>query len=118
MMLFYQALLRLYPRSFRAEYGAEMTKDFAREWSAARPGGSLPLAMRVVADTIVNAWHAHLDIATQDVRHTIRSLARTPGFTLTAIVVAALGIGSTAATFSVADYVLLRPLPFPNRSGS
>lgn len=113
MMLFYRALLRLYPRSFRAEYGAEMTKDFARDWNAARPGGRLPLAMQVVADTLVNAWHAHLDITTQDVRYTIRSLTWTPGFTLTAILVGALGIGSTAATFSVADYVLLRPLPFP-----
>ena len=28
-MLFYRALLRLYPKSFRAEYGAEMMKDFS-----------------------------------------------------------------------------------------
>ena len=37
---------------------------------------------------------------------------RTPGFTFTAILVAALGIGATTATFSIADHVLLRPLPF------
>ena len=48
----------------------------------------------------------------QDVRYALRSLARTPGFTATAIVVAGLGIGATTATFSTADHVLLRPLPF------
>jgi putative ABC transport system permease protein len=101
-MLIYRLLLRLYPRSFRAEYGDEMIKDFARE----------PL-WRVAVDTVINAARVHADVTKQDVRYALRSLARTPGFTLTAVVVAALGIGSTAATFSVADYVLLRPLPFP-----
>ena len=38
-MLFYRALLRLYPKSFRAEYGAEMMKDFDREWRDASRGG-------------------------------------------------------------------------------
>ena len=47
----------------------------------------------------------------------MRSLRRTPGFTITAIVVAALGIGATTATFSIADHVLLRPLPFTDPDG-
>ncbi len=34
-MRFYRALLHLFPRSFRAEYGAEMEKDFARDWAEA-----------------------------------------------------------------------------------
>ncbi len=38
-MLFYRALLRLYPKSFRAEYGAEMMKDFDRDWRDASIGG-------------------------------------------------------------------------------
>jgi predicted permease len=42
-----------------------------------------------------------------------RTLARSPGFTLTATLVAALGIGATTAAFSMADHVLVRPLPFP-----
>ena len=101
-MRFYRALLHLYPKSFRAEYGDEMLAVFARDPSA-----------RIVADTIVNATRVHLDILKQDVSYALRSLARTPGFSLTVIVVAALGIGATTATFSIADHVLIRPLPFP-----
>ncbi len=63
---------------------------------------------------MANAARVHGDITKQDLRYAIRSLRRTPGFTITAIVVAALGIGATTATFSVADHVLLRPLPFPD----
>ena len=43
----------------------------------------------------------------------MRSLGRSRGFAAAAIVVSALGIGATTATFSLTDHVLLRPLPFP-----
>jgi predicted permease len=112
-MLFYRALLRLYPRSFRAEYGDEMCAVFARDLQAASGTGRIALMMGALFDTIFNAARVHADITRQDVRYAVRSLRRTPGFTLTAIVVAALGIGATTATFSIADHVLLRPLPFP-----
>jgi predicted permease len=46
-----------------------------------------------------------------DLRHTLRSLGRTPGFALTAILTLALGIGLATAVFTVADALLLRPLP-------
>ena len=113
-MLIYRALLRLYPKSFRAEYGSEMIKDFDRQWRSASTDAKPRLLLRTIADTISNAMLVHGDITKQDVRYAIRSLSRTPGFTLTAVVVAALGIGATTATFSVADHVLLRPLPFPD----
>src|SRR5947207_9014112 len=47
----------------------------------------------------------------RDVRHALRSLSRTPGFALTAIVTLALGIGLATAVFTVADALLLRRLP-------
>jgi putative ABC transport system permease protein len=53
---------------------------------------------------------------TRDLRYTIRTLARTPGFTITAILVMALGIGATTALFTVVRSVLLNPLPYPHSS--
>src|SRR5829696_1002586 len=59
-------------------------------------------------------WTIHLAILMQDLRYTARTLNRARGFALTAILVTALGIGANTAAFSVADFVLLRPLPFPD----
>jgi putative ABC transport system permease protein len=110
----YRWLLRLYPASFRNEYGHEMATVFARERRDTRTAlGMAALWLRVIADTCVNAARIHWDILRQDLRYTLRTLRRTPAFALTAVTVVALGIGATTAAYSLADFVLIRPLPFP-----
>jgi predicted permease len=112
-MRVYRALLLAFPASFRAEYGEEMRTIFARRRRGT--SGALPvltLWVEAVWDVILNAARVQWDVLGQDLRYTVRTLRRSPGFTSAAILVAALGVGATTAAFSITDHVLIRPLPF------
>jgi predicted permease len=110
-MRFYRLLLRLYPASFRAEYGDEMCSVFA---ARRRHEGPIVLWVAAIADVFGNAIRVHGDLLRQDLTWALRVLWKSPGFAMTAILVAALGTGATTAAFSLVYHVLLRPLPFPN----
>jgi len=106
----YRALLRLYPASYRVEYEAELLHTFAE---STRGRGSVAVALAAMGDVVPNALAAHWAILRQDLHYALRTMSRSRGFVTTVVLVTALGVGANTATFSVADLVLLRPLPFP-----
>ena len=107
-------MLHLYPSSYRAEYGDEMTAIFAQELR--QSSGVLAqcgLWLATFAEVFSNAAALHWEIARRDLRNAIRSLVKSPGFAITALLLITIGIGANAAIFTLADFVLVRPLPFP-----
>ncbi|HSK20556.1 MAG TPA: ADOP family duplicated permease [Longimicrobiales bacterium] len=66
---------------------------------------------RVVEETRDARGAAWIENAWRDVRFAARGLARNPGFTLVAVLTLAIGIGATTAVFSLANVLLIRPVP-------
>jgi predicted permease len=122
-------------RSLDAELEAELESHLEMAIEENLERGLPPLEARRLAMVRFGAWNAakdrhrearglveadialqeiKMEILYQDLKYTLRTLAREPGFTLVAILILALGIGANVAVFSVVNTLMLRPLPFAN----
>ena len=75
--------------------------------------GNRTLMKERTRDMNIVAW---IETIAQDLRYALRGLKRFPGFAVTAILSLALGIGASVSIFTVADNLLLRPLPYRDPS--
>ena len=102
-----RAASRLAPRGRRREFRAEWEAELATDPTMARAVG----AIADVWFLFRQPWRP--DMILQDVRSSLRVLARRPAYTALVLLTLALGIGAATAIFSAIDAVLLRPLPYP-----
>lgn len=120
MMRLYRALLRLYPRNFRDDYGEELCQAYADRVR----GLSAPKALwAAITDVVPNAIGAHWDnlrpgsgsltlpTVASDIRLALRQIARAPLFSGVLITVIALGIGINTGMLTTLNEYAWRPAP-------
>ncbi|NNM31756.1 MAG: FtsX-like permease family protein, partial [Gemmatimonadetes bacterium] len=136
----FRALLRLYPDWFTEQHGDEML-EFLRARLARAPSAAARIRTWLggAADVVRSAWAIrrsglvdgkrrqagpngrppqqgggglHMENWLQDLRHTVRHLTRSPGFTIGATLLLAVGLGANITVFSLVDALLFRPPPW------
>ena len=130
-------MLRVYPSQFRRDFGEDIVTAFLDQRDEIARDATFP-RLAVVATTFRVSWHLFkagavermiiskhhrrlqakgrkdnmFETTLADIKYAVRGFARRPGFTTTALVTLALGIGATTTIFSVVNGVLLKPLSF------
>jgi putative ABC transport system permease protein len=110
----YQPFLWLYPAEFRDEYRRELCLAFVDRWREERSiTGLLLVWLQAILGIFYQAPREHYHMIIHDIRYALRILRKDLSLTAAAILILALGIGSTTLVFSLANGLLLRPLPYP-----
>ncbi len=110
----YQPFLRLYPAEFRDEYRRELCLAFVDRWREEHSfAGLLFVWLQAVSGIFSQAPKEHYHMIRHDLRYAFRILRKDLSVTAAAILILALGIGSTTLVFSLTNGLLLRPLPYP-----
>ena len=105
----YRGCLSLYPAEFRDEYARELCLTFADRWREER---SPRVWLEGLSGILQEAPKEHLHVILKDLRYALRILRKDTTVTLAALAILALGIGATTLVFSLANGLLLRPLPY------
>jgi len=133
--LVYRVLLCVFPRGFRTLHGDAMTAEVLRQHRAlvGRPVKQMALWIRIVGDALQHGLGVRRDRAyiarrrpvpaeliamnsdaLADCREVLRRWFSRPALPTAVVLTLALGIGATIAIFSIANTVLIKPLPWPD----